>query len=268
MTTATVPSVLNRDELRRLAPSVFASEPWHRMSGRYRMVPTIEVVDILRERGFFPVKAQQSRTRTPEKGDFTRHLIRFRHADHVEPLAVGQETPELVLTNSHDGSSAYRFMAGIFRLVCGNGLTVQSADFGSISVRHAGGGDFAERIIDATYQVVEETPRTLEKIGAWKLIGLTRPQQEAFAAAASELKPNPSITPSQLLTPCRAEDDRPDLWHTLNRVQENVIKGDLRARNASGRRIRTRPVRSVEADIRINRSLWRLAEEMASLTGV
>jgi hypothetical protein len=266
MTTATVPAVLSRDDLRRTAPSVFAEQPWHGMSGRYRMVPTVEVVDILRERGFLPVKAQQSRARIPEKGDFTRHLIRFRHADYLGPLAVGLETPELVLTNSLDGSSAYRFMAGIFRLVCGNGLTVQSADFGSISVRHSGGGDFRERIIDATYQVVEETPRALEKIGAWKQIGLTPPQL-AFAAGASELKPNPSITPTHLLVPRRTEDDRPDLWHTLNRVQENVIKGDLRAINAGGRRIRTRPIRSVDADIRINRALWRLAEEMAKLAG-
>ncbi len=267
MTTATAPAILSRDDLRRVAPSVFAEQPWRGMSARYRMVPTIEVVDILRDRAFFPVKAQQSRTRIPEKGDFTRHLIRFRHADHLEPLAVGRETPELVLTNSHDGTAAYRFMAGIFRLVCGNGLTVQSADFGSISVRHSGGGDFRERILDATYRVVEETPRTLEKIGAWKQIGLTPPQQRAFAAAASELKPNPSITPSHLLIPRRMEDDRPDLWHTLNRVQENVIKGDLRAINAGGRRIRTRPIRSVDADIRINRALWRLAEEMAKLAG-
>ncbi len=265
MTTTTVPAVLSRDDLRHLAPSVFAGQPWHGMSGRYRMVPTIEVVDILRDRGFFPVKARQSRTRIPEKGDFTRHLIRFRHADHLEPVTVGQETPELVLTNSHDGTSAYRFMAGIFRLVCGNGLTVQSADFGSISVRHSGGSDFRERIIDATYRVVEETPRTLEKIGAWKQIELSRPRQEAFAAAASELKPNPSITPSHLLIPRRLEDDRPDLWHTVNRVQENMIKGDLRAMNANGRRIRTRPIRSVDADIRINRALWRLAEELAKL---
>lgn len=267
MMTANVPAVLSHDALRRIAPSVFAAQPWHGMSGRYRMVPTIEVVDILAGRGFLPVKAQQSSTRIPEKGEFTRHLIRFRHADHLQPATVGTELPELVLTNSHDGTSAYRFMAGIFRLVCGNGLVVQSADFGSISVRHSGGADLHERIIDATYQVVEETPRTLEKIEAWKQVELSPPQREAFAAAASELKPNPSIQPAQLLDPRRPEDSRPDLWHTLNRVQENVMKGDLRGRNGNGRRPRTRPIRSVDADIKINRALWRLAEEMAKLAG-
>ncbi len=130
---------LSRDELRRLAPSVFADRPWRGMSPRYRMVPTIDVVDILGERGFFPVRASQSRSRSPDKGAFTRHLLRFRREADIGRRDPWEEVPELVLTNSHDGSSAYRFMAGVFRLVCGNGLTVQSADFGSVSVRHAGG---------------------------------------------------------------------------------------------------------------------------------
>ncbi|MEW4569526.1 DUF932 domain-containing protein [Tautonia sp. JC769] len=262
MTTA----VLSRDDLRRLAPGIFADRPWGGMSGRYRMVPTVEVADILRDRGFLPVRAHQSRSRIPGKGAFTRHLIRFRHRSFLDAPApaVGGELPELVLTNSHDGTSAYRFMAGIFRLVCGNGLVVQSADFGSIGVRHSGGADFHARIIEATCRVAEEAPRTMETIGAWGGIELEPRQRLDFAAAAWELKPNPAITPEQLLRPRRPEDDRPDLWRTLNRVQENLIRGDLGGVNARGRRIRTRPVRSVEADLRINRGLWRLAESTAA----
>jgi hypothetical protein len=60
------------------------------------------------------------------------------------------------------------------------------------------------------------------------------------------------------------------LWHTLNRVQENVIAGGLSAieRDAEGRRIRrvtTRQVKGIDADVRLNRSLWQLAERMAEL---
>lgn len=260
MTTAT----LTRDDLRTAAPSVFASAPWQAMSGRYRMVPTIEVVDMLAERGFRPVRAYQATSRTPDKRAYSKHLIRFRHEESLAPGHAGEESPELVLTNSHDGTSAYRFLAGVFRLVCGNGLIVQSADFGSISVRHSGGSDLRKLIADATRRVADEAPRTLETIGAWKGVELSREQRLAFAEAAWELKPNPSIRPSHLLIPRRLEDDRPDLWHTLNRVQENLIRGDLRGRNERGRRVRTRPIRSVDADLRINRGLWRLAEGLAA----
>jgi hypothetical protein len=263
-TTTALARTLDDDQLRRCAPSIFAASLWGRMSGRYRMVPTIEVVAMLRDRGFLPVRAQQSRTRIAGKGDFTRHMIRFRHADHLSPLAVGSEVPELVLVNSHDGTSAYKFLAGIFRLICSNGMVVQSSDLSSISVRHSGGVDFRDRVIDATYQIMDEAPRTLERIEAWKRIELAPPQREAFAVAALELKDNRAIAPAQLLAPRRPEDRQSDLWTTASVVQEHMLRGGDRGRAATGRRTTTRPVKSVTEDLRLNRALWRLAEALAA----
>src|SRR5437588_12282750 len=94
MLTSTAPArVLDDAQLRRAVPSVFAAAPWGAMSGRYRFVPTIDVVGMLRDKGFLPVRAEQSRTRIAGKGDFTRHMLRFRHADHLSPLTVAAEVP-------------------------------------------------------------------------------------------------------------------------------------------------------------------------------
>ena len=266
MTTTTLARPLDDDQLRRLAPSIFAAAPWGRMSGRYRMVPTIEVVGMLRDRDFLPVRAEQGRTRIEGKGDFTRHMIRFRHADDLSPLVVGAEVPEVILVNSHDGTSAYRFMAGIFRLVCSNGMVVQSSDHGSISVRHSGGSDFQDRVIDATFRIMDEAPRTLANIETWKGIELSPPQREAFAAAALELKgPEQPITPARLLAPRRAEDRSLDLWTTASVVQEHLLRGGDRGRASTGRRTTTRPVKSVGEDLRLNRALWTLTEKLAAL---
>jgi hypothetical protein len=128
--------MLTDNDLMRVAPSIFAEEPWERMSGRYRFVPTIRVVEKLRGEGFFPVNASQGRTRIPGKKDFTRHMIRFRQDN--KKMLVGQELPEVVLLNSHDGSSAYSLMAGVFRLICSNGMVVPAASVGSMKVRHSG----------------------------------------------------------------------------------------------------------------------------------
>jgi hypothetical protein len=264
ITTATT-RTLDDDQIRKVAPSVFAVNPWDRMSGRYRMVPTIEVVGMLRDKGFLPVRAEQSSTRLPGKGDYTRHMLRFRHSDHLSPLAVGAEVPELVLINSHDGTSAYRFLSGIFRLVCSNGMVVQSSDHGSISVRHSGGSDFRDRVIDATFQIMDDAPRTLAKIETWKGIDLAPPQREAFAAAALELKDNQAVTPAQLLTPRRPKDRKTDLWTTASVVQEHVLRGGDQGRASTGRRTTTRPVKSVGEDIRLNRALWTLAERLGQL---
>src|SRR4051794_40928591 len=217
MNTTAPARTLDDDQLRRSAPSIFAASPWGGMSGRYKMVPTIEVVGMLRDKGFLPVRAEQSRTRIEGKGDFTRHMIRFRHADFLFPLAVGAEIPELVLLNSHDGTSAYKFRAGIFRLICSNGMVVQSSDHGSISVRHSGGPDFRDRVIDATFRIMDDAPRTLAKIEQWKRIDLTPPQRDAFATAALELRESRAVTPAQLLTPAapktaRRTSGRPPAW--------------------------------------------------------
>lgn len=149
----TMIQTLSNDTLRRVAPSIFATTPYHRMSDRYKFIPTIEVVDMLRNQGFHPVRAQQSTSRTEGKAEFTRHLVRFRHNDYLVPAVVGSEFPELVMTNSHDGTACYQFEAGLYRLVCSNGMVVSSGQFDRVSVRHLGGSDFHDRVIDATYQV-------------------------------------------------------------------------------------------------------------------
>jgi hypothetical protein len=260
---------LSHDDLRKVAPSIFATTPYHAVSERYRFLPTINVIELLRDRGFYPVKAMQSTTRLPDKRPFTKHMVRLRHSDYLTPQAVGAELPELVLTNSHDRSSAYRFASGIFRLVCSNGLVVASADFGGISVKHSGGSDLEDKVIDATYRIIEETPRIMDQIEAWKGIPLDPAKQLAFATAALELRESDSqIEPRALLAP-RRNEDRPQqdgsrsLWITGNTVQEALTKGGVRGRSQSGRRMTTRPIKAVDADIRTNRAIWKLMEELA-----
>lgn len=263
-------AILDREQIRKIAPSVFATQPYEAMSHRYRFIGTGHVLDIMEGLGFHPVKAQQSRSRIEGKAAFTRHAVRLRQAEYLDIDAVGEEVPEIVLENSHDGSSAYRLHAGIWRKVCSNGLTISSATFGTISVKHSGGRDFETRIADATKQIADYMPRAFETVAEWKQIELTRPMQLALAEEAMALKPNPSIKYSALLTARRPEDytdqkGNRDLWKTLNSIEENIIRGGLAGMNQRGRRIRTRPVRSVAADIGIHRGLWRLAEQVAEM---
>jgi hypothetical protein len=163
-TTTLSSRTLSNGDLRIAAPSIFATHPWERISPRFRMAPTIEVIDILRDRGYHPVKAQQGRSRIPGKRLFTEHVFRLRHEEYRSPFQVNGELPELVLTNSHDGTSAYRFHSGLFKIACLNGLIDASSDYGSMSVRYGGKDDFASRILDATFQIVDETPEIIAKL--------------------------------------------------------------------------------------------------------
>jgi hypothetical protein len=90
------------------------------MSEKYRFFPTAQVVEGLMQEGFAVVRAQQSRSRIEGKGEYTKHLLRFRHASQAES-AVQSTVPEIVLINSHDGSSAYHLSLGLYRVICTNG---------------------------------------------------------------------------------------------------------------------------------------------------
>ena len=55
------------------------------------------------------------------KAEFTKHMIRMRHAGQVQTRPAANE---IILINSHDGASSYQMLAGLLRFVCCNGLVV------------------------------------------------------------------------------------------------------------------------------------------------
>lgn len=262
-------TALSDDQLRYKAPSIFATEPWSEVSAAYRFIPTSAIVQKLREEGFMPVRAQQSVTRVPGKGDFAKHMIRFRQAQYLEPRNVGDEFPEIVLVNSHDRSSGYQLNAGVFRLVCSNGMVTSAGDMGTISVRHS--GKLMDDVIEGTFKIVEDMPQIMEQVEGFKSVTLAQPEREAFARAALELrypsdesgKETAPITAETLMLPRRWQDaNKQDLWSTFNAVQENFMKGGLRGRGTTGKRMSTRAIGSVTEDIKLNKALWKLADEM------
>jgi hypothetical protein len=265
---------LTIDEIARRAPSALATRPYAAMSAKYAHIPTLGIIEAMIAAGFQPFSATQSRTRIAGKGDFTKHMLRFRHSD-IGPLVVGDVIPEVVLVNSHDGTSAYKLIAGLYRLICSNGMMVSDAEIDSINVRHT--GNVVQDVLDGSHRLIADTQRSIGTVRNWTQLQLTDGEQRVFAESAhvmrfadSEGKVTTPITPDQLLTPRRREDVGNDLWRTLNRVQENVISGGLSAvqRDASGRpvrRVSTRRINGIDQDVRLNKALWELARKMAEL---
>lgn len=259
---------LSLDQVRRAAPSVFAEGPKDSVSSRYTFIPTTRVLAALQSQGWVPVRANQSSARSPEGLNFSKHVIRFRKEGFLtkETMSVGDSIPELVLTNSHNATSAFQLFLGIFRLVCSNGAVVADATVGRVSIRHTGYQD--EKVVQASSLIIENAPKAIERIASFRSTNLHQEEAFAFANAALALKYEPGTAPIQardLLTQRRAADVGTDLWTTFNRVQENVIRGGLAGRASTGRRTRTRQVQSVGEDLRLNRALWTLAESLQSI---
>ena len=260
---------LTEDEMRKIAPSIFAVEAHESRSEKFRAIPTIEVLRGLQKEGFAPVGVKQSRSRDEGKREFTKHMIRLRRLDDTK-YQVGDNVCEIILKNANDGTSAYDLMAGIFRIACLNSMVAQTSTLDSVKVRHS--GNAIDNVIEGTYRVLGETEKLLAAPQDWGQIKLNREAQMALAESAHVLRFGDAegnvttpIRAEQLLVPRRIEDRGNDLWTTANVIQEHVIRGGDHARNAEGRRITTRPVQGIDQDVKLNKALWVLTERLANI---
>lgn len=262
---------LSNEYLREFAPSIFADRPWQAMSDKYQFIPTINIVEGMRKEGFLVVSARQSRTRVEGKGEFTKHMLRFRRAS--QDLAVGDIFPEIIMVNSHDGTSSYQLSSGLFRLACSNGMVCQiGGSCAAYRTKHT--GDIMGQVIDASYRIVEDFPMIIDRTQEWRGKSLTPQQQVAFAQSAALLRWEEGQEQPQhesLLAIRRSADrsEEKNLWGTMNRVQESLIRGGNRYTHKDEQgytsRRKTRAVNGIDQDVKLNKALWTLTEKMSQL---
>jgi hypothetical protein len=249
---------LTPEALRERVPAVFAPAAYERLSGSYTFLPTAWVLEALGQAGFLPVEARQTKARARSLVH-TRHLIRLRR--RFETVALRQAVPELLLLNSHDGTSAYQLRVGLYRAVCTNGLVVSVGVFPMIRVLHR--GEVLEEVVRGALEMSERFGLLATAVERMERTELDEGERLEFAAAALALRfPNAregAMAPSQLLVPRRPEDTGRDLWTVFNVIQESVLAGGLVRRSATNRLVRTRRITAIGEDIRLNSALWDMA---------
>ena len=260
-------SPLSEEQMRTAAPSVFAEGKHASRSERYTYIPTIDVLRGLRKEGFEAFMVAQGQSRIEGKAEFTKHMIRMRHAGQVQ---TKPEANEIILINSHDGASSYQLLSGVFRFVCCNGLVVGTVS-NDIRIPHR--GDIQGEVIEGAFRVLEDFEAVDASTEGMKALTLQPEEEHAFATAALALRfgertegqPPAPVTAEQLMEARRPEDLGHSLWTTFQRVQENTLRGGQPGRSVQGRRIHTRAVGSIDRSVSLNRALWVLAEEMRKL---
>jgi hypothetical protein len=257
------------EHLRQIAPSIFAEDAHASRSSKYAYIPTATVLERLRSEGFEPYAVSQGGSRDETKRGFTKHLLRLRHAS--AKLEVGNTFSEIVLLNSHDGTSSYRLMGGVYRCACSNGLVVAQSTLEDIRIPHK--GDVAGLVLDGCISIMDKLPEISESIAEMDSIRLSEPETMAFARAALIARygdDESPIRPDQVIAPRRQADVEPTVWNVFNRAQENIVRGGVSyvQRNEQGHRVarrQTREIRGVDQNTSVNRALWALAEEMRNL---
>lgn len=268
-------SFLSNDDLRRVCPMALHTTPTNpEVSDRYVHANTMTVVEDLAKLGWFPVQAKQCRNKKNSSGIRSFHMIAFQNPDVkiTKTLDNGEKVvdtyPRIILTNSHDGFNSFKFMLGLFRLVCSNGLVVCDNQMVDMAIRHIN-YDF-EELRKVVASAIERVPEIVNTMNEMRNVILTDEQKTALATEVVKLRKGveddkdfvvEAEVVEDILTPVRAEDKGNDLWTIFNICQEKMIKGGFGLRSTRNRLRRQRGITSIKKDMEFNQRLWNTASQ-------
>ena len=254
---------MSNEEIKSIAPSVFTTTSTDNVSKHYTHIPTTKVIDDMRLLGWDVVDAKEVRAR--KSVGFQKHLVVFRNPDVVINGDDGDTVfPQILLTNSHDGKNAFTFTAGLFRMICENGLVISTTQFEDVKMRHM--GYTFEELQQNIRDMVERLPLTVESMNKMKEVEMGEQAALDFAKKALSTRFSEpqmrryNVDLKELLNPTRREDMGNDVWSVFNVVQEKLIHGDFEY--TSGSKVRkARKVKNFNQDQKINKELFSLALE-------
>jgi len=243
-------------------PSIFADAPSPLVSNKYQFIKTSEVLETLSDLGWNPRQMSEVRARKPHTKGFQKHLIRLTNPGFSPVKTVGDEVPEIVLTNSHNGKNSFSFRIGIYRLVCSNGLVIPTEEFENITIKHV--GNMASQIQEVIGRMSESFSGVFSDVQKMKSITLSPSEIRSFSRSALRtrslvLEESLSSRAEEILAVQRREDDGNDLWRVYNRIQENLMQGNFGVKTKKGQR-KAASIRSIDRGIRMNEELWTLAK--------
>jgi hypothetical protein len=281
---------LSKDELREIAPSIFSTVPSPEVSKKYSHIPTDKLIDDMELLGWNVIDAKEVAARTKGTRGFQKHLVVFRNDDIVinqmpnnivesstsptgyrrtdgtfaKKNPIDTVFPQILLTNSHDGKNAFTFTAGLFRMICENGLVVSTNEFEKVAIRHMG-YDFDELQVQIN-EMVERLPLTVESMNNMIDTKMTQNSIVKFAKdmlavrfPEDELR-RITIDMDEFITPVRPEDKGDDLWSVFNVIQEKIIEGDFDYTIGTKHR-KARQIKNFKQDMDLNSKMFDVALE-------
>ena len=262
--------MLSKDEIRAKAPFIFAKEKTNpNTSERYSFTDTEALIDDMAKLGWGVTDCKQQRA-NKRSNIRSFHTLSFQNPDIYITNDKGEieAFPRIIVSNSHDGFHSFKFMCGLYRLVCSNGLVLADAEFTAFSIRHIN-YDFGE-LQKIVAQSIELTRTKVAVINDMQTTRLSVEQRQALAVKAIAIRKglnwenlkvdNQDI--DDILEPTRAEDEGDNLWSVFNILQEKVIKGDfVLGKTKTGKRRKARPITGAAKDIDVNQALFLAASE-------
>lgn len=246
------------------------------VSDKYQFAPTSEIIETLQGAGFTLVKAQYAGVRNRENAGRQKHLLTFEHPDQVSTYRRDEDGEKLQLKvfNSHDRSCSLKFMVGVFRFICSNGMID-----GDISAQHSliHRGSSSDIFNGKKDEILAALPGYFEvtknNIARFKRYKYTDTERETLAGiVAEEMLKNTNAQKVNLESVWTPRQARPEenMWQLLNNIQESAFRGGIQyyseTENRKGWR-NTRPIRnsSVQRIVGLNQLIWTTAQDLITV---
>lgn len=268
---------LSEDDIKQMCSFAFCETPTNeKVSDKYVMMTSMDVVRDLAKLGWYPVRAAQRKAQKNRSGAsrFSFHQIWFQNPNVYITRDTGDGEvvdcyPRVILINSADGCNSLRFGVGLYRVICSNGLVCSSQNLAEFSVRHIHYS--FEYVKELIQRVMMELPNQVAEMNRMREITLSESQRMDFAKRVWSLRTNVPVeeikeddeTFLDMLDPVREEDKGTSLWDTYNVLQEKVVKGGFfSAKKEDTKKPRkVRQIKSFVAETELSRKVDELARQ-------
>lgn len=242
--------------MRQVAPALFATTAHPRMTDRYSFTNTYDILLHMHNKGFKVSSVQGGETL------YKKVMVRLRPT----ALANSDYAPELVLLDSHDGSSRLKMFLGFIRFVCMNGCIAGDMLYARSYVHLA--PDLMEQIMLELDDVGEHIDTLIQRIDRMKQHETTLAERIVLADTAVKQRFGDDKSGSfvadmrqRMLQIRRNVDNDNSLYCVMNVIQENIMRGGMMY-ESNHRVRRMSSIRNVDRSVNINQALWQQADEL------
>lgn len=246
------------------------TEPSENVSDRFSLINTRSLIALAEKQGFRLASVKYPR------GKNAPHALHRVTMDMPGLVSDRAERPQLIIQNAHNGTSTIRLMAGVFRLICSNGLIAGDTTM-NIRLRHVG---LIQSEVEESFQIAASSTLLLDsKIDAFKSKKLEIEQREQFVLDALAIRAdaaglsddekkrlvNSQYNQNVTNRVRRIGDQGLGLWEVFNRVQEKLVRiGGISYLGDDQQFHTLRAVNQIQANTKLNQALWQLAEGYAA----
>lgn len=251
-----------------------------KMKSSYGFTSSRAILDAFSAHGWNEVSSQYSRTNKVERSGFQKHLVRLENPEFSNIKGLSNDNnsrPQLVLLNSHDGSSALNLFWGVIRMACLNGIISGNA-ISSFRLIHS--KSITEKLPDAIEYMLNNFNKFTAQIETLQSLkftesGVNELIKTVYDARLSGVGKVLAVDYS-LNSIRRHEDSSLDAYTVFNRIQETLMRGGIQYRAERNRLdergnviqtyivdTKTRKLSSITQQVKLNQLVYDKALELA-----